>query len=173
MKRPDFTIRWGGVDCFFDVKDREGSDDNSPVEYPSAAEAEEEPPVCRGVDPPYRWIREQVEQGRRKFKEFKGSPCSIVMFSANGWGHDLLENDFVLGAMYGDYGLVVPLDHTTGRFDATKAESRYLDGGKMIRPGWRAPQNTTLSALITLRSVDVGRARLDRYVGENFRGAET
>jgi hypothetical protein len=165
-KRPDFTIKWAGGECYFDVKDREGSENDLIIVDPLDPPDDDE--VFGGaVDPPYKWIRKQIEQGRRKFKEFKGSPCAIVMFPADGWGHDLREPDFVLGAMYGDYGLVIPHD-PAGGFASSKARSTFLDNGKMIRPRWRKPQNTTLSALITLREVKIGQARLRRYVDKHY-----
>ncbi|HYI10939.1 MAG TPA: hypothetical protein VEK57_17920 [Thermoanaerobaculia bacterium] len=165
-KRPDFAINWNGVDCFFDVKDREKSD--LVEDDPLAPPGDDEMLFGGAIDPPYRWIREQIEQGRRKFREFKGSPCAIVMFPADGWDHDLREPDFALGAMYGDYGIVIRRDPTTGRFDGDDAESHFLDKGKMIRPRWRTPQNTTVSALLTLRSVNIGQARLRRYIDQHY-----
>lgn len=165
-KRPDFRINWKGIDCFFDVKDRESS--GLAIDDPLHPPEDEEMLFGGAVDPPYKWIREQIEQGRRKFKEFKGSPCAIVMFPADGWGHDLREPDFALGAMYGDFGLVIPLDRPGGRFDSSQAKASFLDNGKMIRPRWKTPQNTTLSALITLREVKIGQARLRRWVDEHY-----
>ncbi len=143
QKRPDFTLHLD-VDHFFDVKDCQT--DN----------------MSGGYLDPYRWLREQIEQGRRKFKEFKGSPCAIVMFAAGGSDFILREPDFALGAMYGDFAIAVPVDTRSGSPSAS--EMTFLGGGKMIRPGWSTPQNTTLSALITLRRVPIGQARLSDYV---------
>lgn len=167
-KRPDFTITWEGEDCLFDLKDRTRPPDGLVIDDPLADARDEDDLNIGSVEPPYRWIREQIEQGRRKFKEFKGSPCAIVMFPADGWGHDLCEPDFVLGAMYGDFGIVVPRNSATGMFDGDKFHGAFLDNGKMIRPRWKKPQNTSLSALITLRTVNVGQARLNRYLDENY-----
>lgn len=164
-KRPDFTINCNGVDCFFDIKDREKS---GLVEDPLAPREGEDMLFGGAIDPPSRWIREQIEQGRRKFKEFKKSPCAIVMFPTDGRGHDLGEPDLVLGAMYGDYGIVIRRDPGTDRFDSGKAEYHFLDNGKMIRPRWQTPQNTTLSALLTLRTVNIGEARLRRHIDEHY-----
>jgi hypothetical protein len=162
VKRPDFTVMWDRRDCLFDVKDREGDDIVYVDPLSDDASADDDEPIPIAPDP-HRWIREQIEQGRRKFKEFKGSVCAIVLFPANGWGHELEEPDFVLGAMYGDYGIAIPWNAATERFDG-EPESRFLDHGKMIRPKWKVPQNTTISALITLRDVRVGAARLHKHL---------
>jgi hypothetical protein len=161
-KRPDFSVMWNGRECLFDVKDREGDDTKyvDPVSDDGVARDDEPMP---NAPEPYSWIREQIEQGRRKFKEFKGSVCAIVLFPANGWGCDLEEPDFVLGAMYGDYGIVIPSNAPTGRFNP-EPQSCFLDHGKMIRPNSREPQNTTISALISLRDLRVVAARLRRHI---------
>jgi len=179
-RRPDFEVEWAGQTCFLDVKDRcvhpnnvESTDTVDNHVWTEFSESEEdddgsrldfEPVPGGGIDPPYRWIREQIEQGRRKFNEFKGSPCAIVMFSSDGLWSDLEEPDFLLSTMYGDYGYCVPFDEKTHTFDSSRAQGRYLKNGKMIRPGLRRPQNTTISALITLRNVRIGQARLLRFL---------
>jgi hypothetical protein len=50
----------------------------------------------------YDWIREQINQGCRKFREYKGWPCSIVMFANGTWDSKLVTPFVVLGAMYGN-----------------------------------------------------------------------
>ena len=111
----------------------------------------------------YRWIREQINQGNRKFREYKGRPCCIVMFAAGTWDTKLVTPFVVLGAMYGDYGISIPFDAERELFDSTQTESGFFKNGKMMQPRFVKPQNTTISALLTLRELPVGQARLAKY----------
>jgi hypothetical protein len=45
-------------------------------------------------------------------------------------------------------------------------EPAFLERGKMIRPRTHEPQNTRISALITLREYHVGGERLYRHIKE-------
>ena len=68
------------------------------------------------------------------------------------------------------FGVVVPFDPDTGE---PKAEDyQAFLGGKMIRPHWRNPENTRISALISLRYVEVGQMRLNEVVSK-IESAET
>jgi hypothetical protein len=148
-RRPDFVVSWGDIECFFDVKDRESS---------AGLTITPEELQKQGVGfllperDPYPWIRKKIEKGRKKFGEFKGSPCALVLYAASGFASDLNSSDFMLGAMYGDVAI------RTGS-ETGPDELVFVDNGKMFRPKSRTAQNTTISALITLRIVDVGYAR--------------
>src|SRR5580765_8447244 len=61
-KRPDYTVTRNEAQFLFDVKDFEA---NMPLGF--------------GAYDPYPPIREKIEQGRDKFKEFKEYPCSLVL----------------------------------------------------------------------------------------------
>ena len=64
----------------------------------------------------------------------------------------MLEHiDFTLGSMYGDFGFVFPFDTATGVGDARRMQRAFLGGGMMLSPD-RKPEDTTISALITLTS---------------------
>jgi hypothetical protein len=85
---------------------------------------------------PYPRIREKIEEGRKKFKEFKGYPCSLVLKN-NGNAFVHLETpDIMLGSMYGDAGFRVPVWVGNGRMPSERPdlERAFLGGGKMIRP---------------------------------------
>lgn len=134
-KRPDYTISLNGQPVVFDVKDFD-----PPSNYPTG----------RGPFDPYPPIREKIEQGRDKFKLYKEYCCSLVLCNL---GHPFvrLENpDIMLGAMYGDSGFKVPMNTGTGVGEVSKISPAFLGRGKMIRPNWSTPQNTTISAIITL-----------------------
>jgi hypothetical protein len=146
-RRPDYSLP-GEPECLFDVKD------NDHEVRPD------------GVYDPYPWIREQIEQGRRKFKEFKDACCSVIMYAANAWWFSFMAPEFVFGAMYGDFG--VEYDVTDTAAGPVLGESRevFLNGGKVIRRHWQRPQNTTLSALLMLRPIAVGHMRLRKIAEE-------
>ena len=89
-KRPDFTVDKNGL-FLFDVKDFE------PAFITGG-----------GAYDPYPRIREKIGAGRKKFKEFKEYPCSLVLRNlGNGLVH-LEEPSIMLASMYGDAGFRVP-----------------------------------------------------------------
>ncbi len=101
----------------------------------------------------YGPIRAKIEEGRRKFKEYKkrGEPCCLVL---HHYGQQLilLGPLTVFGAMLGDFGLVFPLA-TDGKSAFTDdAKRAFLGGGKMAHKrkplDAGTPQNTTISAII-------------------------
>lgn len=136
-KRPDYAIVWHR-EILLDVKD---------FDQPPAAGNR------AGAFDPYPRIREKIEQGRKKFKEYKGHPCALVLRNL-GHPHVMLESvDVMLGSMYGDSGFTIPINQHTGMGDSTKIKRAFLDRGKMIRPHWSNPHNTSISALITLTRI--------------------
>lgn len=152
-RRPDFVVNWRGTECLFEVKDRE-----MPVGRTVTPEDLERLDIRSLVPeriPPYRWIRNKIEKGRVKFSEFKGSSCALVLYAASGFTSDLTSSHFALGAMYGDVAIQV------GR-GSTNDELVFLGNGKMTTSSSGARLNTTISALITLRTVDIGAARRRR-----------
>jgi hypothetical protein len=144
-KRPDYTITQNGV-FLFDVKD---FDPYMPLGF--------------GAYDPYPRIREKIEQGRDKFKEFKEFPCSLVLKN-NGNAFVHLESfDIMLGSMYGDSGFTFPVDTKIGQA-AGPLKRAFLGRGKMVRPS--RTHNTTISALITLRHVGVGMRQYRQMLKE-------
>lgn len=150
-KRPDYTIEWQGSTIVLDVKDFE-----APQQLMRSAFT---------VDP-YPRIREKIEQGRDKFKQFKEFCCGLVLYNGGNPLVALHEPGSMLGAMYGDSGFTVPFDPETGIFDSSKMRPAFLGGGKMIRPTWRVAQNTTISAVITLGTIRPDYLRLLDMVHE-------
>jgi hypothetical protein len=151
-KRPDYTVTKNGV-FLFEVKDFD------PVE------------ILLGYSSydPYRHIREKIDECREQFKEYKKYPCSVVLWNN---GHQLVHIDrphVILGAMYGDSGFRLPIDTRTGAAcgDLTRA---FLGRGKMFRYGdVDNAHNTTISALITLRYVQIGSWKFDQLWKERKR----
>jgi hypothetical protein len=92
-QRPDYTIEWEGKTVVFDVKDFDPRK-NFRMGF--------------GAFDPYPPIREKIDQGRDKFKQFKEYCCGLVLYNA-GQSLVLLENpDIMLGSMYGDSGFTFP-----------------------------------------------------------------
>lgn len=151
-KRPDYTISWEDQTVVFDVKDFD-----PPDTFPSGF----------GQFDPYPPIREKIDQGRDKFKQFKEHCCVLVLYNA-GRPLILIENsDIMLGAMYGDSGFTFPVNRVTGVGDTSQLKQAFLGRGKMIRPNWSQAQNTTLSAIITLVKIRAHFLRLLDLVREN------
>jgi len=151
---PDCTIK-RDREFLFDVKDFEPTDIGDGGFYDG-----------------YARIRGKIDAARKKFKEYQGWPCSLVVYNNNAALVDIVTPEGVLGAMYGDAGIVVPFNTQTGEA-AGEAQPAFLGRGKMIRPEWKEPANTRISALISLRYVDVGFMRLRRYAQDcGLHGAE-
>lgn len=95
-----------------------------------------------------------IVRGRKKFKEFKEYPCSLVLRNNGKAFVDLQSPDIILASMYGNAGLNFPVDTKSGKTAGPVKGAFLVGSGKMIRP--HRHENTTINALITLRYVDVG-----------------
>ena len=117
-----------------------------------------------GAYDPYRRIRQKIESARKKFREYKDSPCCLVLYNNNASLVHLEAPDLMLGAMYGNYGITTEFNPDRGYFDPATMRWGFLEGGKMVRPKTSEPQNTTISAIITLRYVEVGQRKLGVFL---------
>ena len=95
-KRPDYTIEWEGRTVVFDVKD---------FDPPSRIST-----GFQQVDP-YPRVREKIDQGRDKFKQYKEYCCGLVLHNVGSPFVMLERADFMLGAMYGDSGVHLSLQY--------------------------------------------------------------
>ena len=99
----------------------------------------------------YLPIRNHIEEGRRKFKDFADELCALVLFAPPGSFVNLMEPHVILGAMSGNLGFAIPFDPVSGSADDSQIESKFLiRDGNMIRP--TRFQNTRIAALISLVS---------------------
>jgi hypothetical protein len=160
---PDYSVKLAdGNEVLFEVKEfRATTEDFRPG---------------GGAYDPYVHIREKIDQAREKFKEFKEYCCCLVMFNREKPLVDL-SWQFVYGAMLGNLGFRVPVNTRTGVGDEEHIEQTFMCGGKMLRYRGLQPtgvQNQTISAMLTLDLLPVGRIRFDRYVEEleKQRGSE-
>lgn len=151
-QRPDFHLYAGQNEILLEVK-----------QFESTA-ADFRPGF--GAYDPYGPIREKIDAGRRKFKEFKNYCCCLVLYNREkplvhlGW-------QFVYGAMLGNMAFRVPFDPAHGMV-SNQFERGFLGGGgKMVRyakgtvPKPMEPQNSTISAVVVLQQMGVGKRRFD------------
>src|SRR5581483_7467926 len=148
-KRPDYTKQWENQTVILDVKDFD--------------------PPERGLTgfgyfDPYTRIREKIEQGRDKFKQYKEFCCGLILHNLGNPFVSLHEPDIMLGAMYGDSGFTFPIDLRRGVGDTKQLKRAFLN---RIRPNRSEPQNTTISALITLVKICPHYLQLLDLVREN------
>src|SRR5262245_49871651 len=94
---PDYTIK-RNHDYLFEVKDFQPSELNSGINFFDPCEP----------------IRKKIDAERKKFREYEGWPCSLVLSNNEAILVDITSPDVMLGAMYGDRGIVVPFDTATG-----------------------------------------------------------
>ena len=144
---PDYTVA-RDREYLFEVKDFDPTDIGSGGFYDG-----------------YARVRAKIDAARKKFKEYDGWPCSLVLYNNGAPLVDIVTPEEVLGAMYGDAGIVIPFNTQTGEA-AGEAQAAFLGRGKMTRPEWKEPANTRISALISLRYINVGFMRLRKYVEE-------
>lgn len=146
-KKTDYTITKDAVIVLCDVKDF------SPHR-----------PAPRGIQQfePYKRIRQRIDDGRKKFREFKEFPCCVVLQNNQNLFVLSEKPEIVFGAMYGDMTFSFPfyVGHGPQTQPPPPAQWAFSGRGKMIRPN--GAQNTTISALLTIRPVQVGLRRLKK-----------
>ena len=155
----DYSFEIAGKTLRFDVKEWE---------------PQEVPPSVYPLDP-YRPVRNKIDEGRRKFKQYKGrnEPCVLVLYH---YGPQFIElNDIVIfGAMRGNLGWVFPINPDTGVGNASQTKIMFINGGKMIHQAPKATvrvQNTTISAVAVLKWIRIQDRRV--YIALRRREAAT
>lgn len=155
-QRPDYAVKLADeMEILFEVKEfRPSADDFLPG--------------GGGAFDPYGPIREKIDQAREKFRALKDHCCCLVLFDL---GKPLvnLSWQMVYGAMLGNIGIRMPVNVETGIADSDKIENILTTGGKMLQ--YRGlqpvrPQNQTISAILVLDLLPVGRIRFDQYIEE-------
>jgi len=140
-RHPDYRVRLMESEIFFEVK--------------GFAPPEEIPAV--GSFDPYRPIRSKINEAQKQLHALKGQICGIVLANPHR-SFVFLEPMDIYGAILGNLGITMPFDAEAGAFDSERATQAFLSGGRMIRYNKKglaiAPQNTTISAVCTLGSVE-------------------
>lgn len=121
-----------------------------------------------GAYDPYAFIREKIDQGRDKFKEYKDRCCCLVLFNQDKPLVDL-SWQMIYGAMLGNVGFRIPWNPETGIGDESATENIFTTGGKMLRYKGLQPisaQNQTISSILVLDLLPVGRIRFDAHIDQ-------
>jgi len=162
-KKPDYLLNHNGQKCFFEVKELRKKD-NEPTKWPAHID-------------PYTGLREEINETRKQFKQFKEHQCSLVVFNIDD-RQARLDPQTVLGAMLGNLGFEMDVDVAEGKAVEGTERNVFLGGGKMIDPKRGRHQNTTISAIVVLEeflnNIDVERAqrREEEKQGKKFTGEE-
>jgi hypothetical protein len=104
----------------------------------------------------YAAIRGKINKATEKFRNYNGECCSLVLFNEGANLARIDSPSMVMGAMLGNLSFRVPID-IEARKQAGPAKNFFGDGGKMIHPHTKTPQNTTISAMIALERLPVGQ----------------
>lgn len=133
QKKPDYLVSSQEDSLFFEVKQIE----------PRRGDAI----ITSGHTDPYGPIRKKINEGAKKFKEYKDCKCSLVIFN-NARGSTFLSWHTVYGAMLGDCGFRVPIGENAHAYEA---EGVFLNHGKMRPHDGKSPvQNSRINAIIAL-----------------------
>jgi hypothetical protein len=149
--KPDYRLHHPIGDILFEVKEFQ----------PGPAGASEDDAID-----PYAALREKIGAARKKFKNLERYCCNLVIFN-RGKADVVTDTDYVFAAMLGNLAVRVPFDTGTGKFDSDQARTVFANAGKMIRNG--TPENTTVSSIMVLEKLEVGRRRFDRCFQEKRR----
>jgi excisionase family DNA binding protein len=109
-----------------------------------------------GAYDPYVGIRKKIDEASKKFREYHGESCSLVLFNRTVNLVDICTPSIVLGAMLGNVTWRIPMDFEKG-IETGPPSTFFSDGGKMIHPHTKAPRNTTISAVIALEKLAIGQ----------------
>ena len=150
-KKPDYMLNWKGNKCFFEVKELRKKPNQ---------------PAGRAMYfDPYPSLRSEIDEARKKFKEYKDYSCSLVVFNVDD-RQARLDPLTVFGAMLGNLGVTMDFNSVEGRAVAGTERNVFLDGGKMINGKRVQPQNTTISAIIVLNEFRDNREREKALIEE-------
>jgi len=108
-----------------------------------------------GAFDPYISIRNRIGKAAKQFTDYKGESCSIVFYNDRLNLASIYAPEIVLGAMLGNVSVTIPVNLTTGEQSGPE-RTGFSEGGKMIEPNLKIPQNTTISAIIALERLGVG-----------------
>jgi hypothetical protein len=162
-RKPDYMLSWKGNKCFFEVKE--------------LRKKPNEPTGKAMYFDPYPSLRSEIDEARKKFKEYKDYSCSLVVFNVDD-RQARLDPLTVFGAMLGNLGITMDFNPVKGKVVAGTERNVFLDGGKMINDKSVQPQNTTISSIVVLQefldNIEVGKAMQEemKRQGREFTGPE-
>jgi excisionase family DNA binding protein len=136
--RLDYRLMHDGKPLWFEVKEF-GEVDTGPG----------------GAFDPYISIRNRIGKAAKQFTDYKGECCSIVFYNDRLNLASIYAPEIVLGAMLGNVSVSINVNLQTGE-EVGPARTGFSEGGKLIHPTLKVPQNTTISAIIALERLGVG-----------------
>jgi excisionase family DNA binding protein len=108
-----------------------------------------------GAFDPYISIRNRIGKAAKQFSDYRGESCSIVFYNDRLNLASIYAPEIVLGAMLGNVSVSVQVNLQTGE-EVGPPRTGFSEGGKLINPTLKVPQNTTISAIIALERLGVG-----------------
>jgi excisionase family DNA binding protein len=157
-RRVDYRLRFNDQTLWFEVKEFA------------------EDPSCfgegrGGAYDPYIGIRKKIDEASKKFREYPGESCSLVLYNRNLNLVDISTPFIVLGAMLGNLSHRVPMDFERGAVNGRPREF-FSEGGKLIDPRTKTPTNTRISAVIALEKLAVGKREIQIALAKKERGED-
>jgi hypothetical protein len=148
LKKPDYSLNFGGQEILFEVKELTPTDDD----------------FKSGAYDPYEPIREKINSASRQFRDLKEYCCCLVLFDKGKPGLDLSWRS-IYAAMLGTPAIFVPFDPVTRELDSDSACTTLNPArAKMVRSKDGqpiAPQNTKIAVIAVLEQLEIGRRRFE------------
>jgi len=147
-KRVDYRLLHNGKRLWFEVK--EFADDQALIAGMVPGQ------VRGGAYDPYKGIRNKINDAWKKFRDYEGECCSLVLFNERVNNVDITSADIVLGAMLGDITYHIPIDFESGK-EIGPTTKQFGGRGKITVSHEGKAQNTTISAVIALEWLHNGQ----------------
>ncbi len=161
-KRVDYRLLHNGKRLWFEVK--EFADDAALIARMVPGQ------VGGGAYDGYKSIRNKINDAWKKFRDYDGECCSLVLFNERINLVHISAPDTVLGAMLGNIQFSIPLNLETGERVGPITKS-FGHGGKITVSHNGIAQNTTISAVIALERFPIGqREQRIRFAREELQG---
>lgn len=159
---PDFLVHSATGDVLCEIKDFEPNDEDR-ADLKAALDGRN---THSSREVPFDRIRRRIRKASEQLREFKGQqPCLVVLFDASALVY--LIDLTVLGAMYGNAQISVPIDlNGNSKAEPTtvfERESRYLT----------RDANTTVSAVAILEYVTPNQRLVDEAVSKESFGDDS
>jgi hypothetical protein len=118
---------------------------------------------------PVKPIRDHINEAQKQFKEFAGFPCLIGLYNVSTLTY-LDDPTTVFGAMHGPIELRFRYDPEVGRLAEGPPEQVFSGKRAKMRSTQddEKPKNRRISALVCLRTVEIGSKRASRYFMQFF-----
>jgi len=142
-RRIDYRLRHKDQTLWFEVK--EFAED--PISFGEGT---------GGAYDPYIGIRKKIDEASKKFREYPDENCSLILYNRNLNLVDISTPFIVLGAMLGNLSYQIPIDLERGVVNGPERQF-FSDGGKLVNPRTKTPENTRISAVIALEKLAVGK----------------